>query len=149
MSGADEVAEHEERQQQRRGRAVRRQPERHRQVVDSTERMRVGGAWQQRQEQADAEDPAPCRCVRLHHGKSDLRDQSGNAAKAAHVCCCSMNGPRWRSTQRRSEEHTSELQSLMRISYAVFCLKKKKHQNTTKNAVPHMQHQEYEYAYTI
>src|SRR3546814_6750864 len=29
----------------------------------------------------------------------------------------------------RSEEHTSELQSLMRISYAVFCLKKKKHQN--------------------
>src|SRR3546814_2044068 len=32
----------------------------------------------------------------------------------------------------RSEEHTSELQSLMRISYAVFCLKKKK--RTTKNA---------------
>src|SRR3546814_9955623 len=32
----------------------------------------------------------------------------------------------------RSEEHTSELQSLMRISYAVFCLKKKKeHTNTT------------------
>src|SRR3546814_2075564 len=30
---------------------------------------------------------------------------------------------------RRSEEHTSELQSLMRISYAVFCLKKKKTQN--------------------
>src|SRR3546814_20735036 len=46
---------------------------------------------------------------------------------------------RWRSTgpghsqpnvaaaEKRSEEHTSELQSLMRISYAVFCLKKKKH----------------------
>src|SRR3546814_3407631 len=35
----------------------------------------------------------------------------------------------WRSVRvkrRRSEEHTSELQSLMRISYAVFCLKKKK-----------------------
>src|SRR3546814_8878307 len=30
----------------------------------------------------------------------------------------------------RSEEHTSELQSLMRISYAVFCLKKKKKTNT-------------------
>src|SRR3546814_15384079 len=30
----------------------------------------------------------------------------------------------------RSEEHTSELQSLMRISYAVFCLKKKKKNNT-------------------
>src|SRR3546814_5971742 len=33
-------------------------------------------------------------------------------------------------TQWRSEEHTSELQSLMRISYAVFCLKKKKKQRT-------------------
>src|SRR3546814_8880134 len=32
----------------------------------------------------------------------------------------------------RSEEHTSELQSLMRISYAVFCLKKKKNTNKTK-----------------
>src|SRR3546814_2938158 len=31
----------------------------------------------------------------------------------------------------RSEEHTSELQSLMRISYAVFCLKTKKKHNTT------------------
>src|SRR3546814_8246573 len=33
----------------------------------------------------------------------------------------------------RSEEHTSELQSLMRISYAVFCLKKKKQQNPIPN----------------
>src|SRR3546814_7629897 len=33
----------------------------------------------------------------------------------------------------RSEEHTSELQSLMRISYAVFCLKKKKHINKHHN----------------
>src|SRR3546814_1507354 len=32
----------------------------------------------------------------------------------------------WRRGLPRSEEHTSELQSLMRISYAVFCLKKKK-----------------------
>src|SRR3546814_3074782 len=43
------------------------------------------------------------------------------------------------SAERRSEEHTSELQSLMRISYAVFCLKKKNtpthttnHNNTTR-----------------
>src|SRR3546814_5016005 len=34
---------------------------------------------------------------------------------------------------RRSEEHTSELQSLMRISYAVFCLKKKNTSNTLYN----------------
>src|SRR3546814_3712348 len=32
----------------------------------------------------------------------------------------------WATGDNRSEEHTSELQSLMRISYAVFCLKKKK-----------------------
>src|SRR3546814_2751940 len=35
-----------------------------------------------------------------------------------------------RSVKKRSEEHTSELQSLMRISYAVFCLKKKKQKHT-------------------
>src|SRR3546814_5982509 len=34
----------------------------------------------------------------------------------------------------RSEEHTSELQSLMRISYAVFCLKKKKKQRTQRTS---------------
>src|SRR3546814_6550764 len=38
-------------------------------------------------------------------------------------------GPFSQSETRRSEEHTSELQSLMRNSYAVFCLKKKKQRN--------------------
>src|SRR3546814_10568094 len=37
------------------------------------------------------------------------------------------------AAEMRSEEHTSELQSLMRTSYAVFCLKKKKKPQTTKN----------------
>src|SRR3546814_10608587 len=41
-----------------------------------------------------------------------------------------------RMAEARSEEHTSELQSLMRISYAVFCLKKKKNRNTQD----HIQH---------
>src|SRR3546814_9943108 len=40
------------------------------------------------------------------------------------VLCCLGEWP-----SGRSEEHTSELQSLMRISYAVFCLKKKKNKN--------------------
>src|SRR3546814_7585166 len=35
----------------------------------------------------------------------------------------------------RSEEHTSELQSLMRISYAVFCLKKKNHINKSRKTI--------------
>src|SRR3546814_3975837 len=41
----------------------------------------------------------------------------------------SLPPPSWRG---RSEEHTSELQSLMRISYAVFCLKKKRNININK-----------------
>src|SRR3546814_9344041 len=44
-----------------------------------------------------------------------------------------------RLTEQRSEEHTSELQSLMRTSYAVFCLKKKTTHNTTHikhNTIP-------------
>src|SRR3546814_8385071 len=49
-------------------------------------------------------------------------------------------GPRRgrQSDQRggRSEEHTSELQSLIRISYAVFCLKKKNKKTTTKHNKP-------------
>src|SRR3546814_5848679 len=40
------------------------------------------------------------------------------------------NWPPMSYSPNRSEEHTSELQSLMRISYAVFCLKKKKKKNT-------------------
>src|SRR3546814_4544887 len=40
-------------------------------------------------------------------------------------------GDRHRPRRGRSEEHTSELQSLMRISYAVFCLKKKNNRLTT------------------
>src|SRR3546814_4341929 len=42
---------------------------------------------------------------------------------------------------RRSEEHTSELQSLMRISYAVFCLKKKKQKTITKYKTHQDKHQ--------
>src|SRR3546814_6776758 len=41
------------------------------------------------------------------------------------------------SAFHRSEEHTSELQSLMRISYAVFCLKKKKKYNNTHKTIHH------------
>src|SRR3546814_10232969 len=40
----------------------------------------------------------------------------------------------------RSEEHTSELQSLMRISYAVFCLKKKKQTTNTTEQNTHTDH---------
>src|SRR3546814_2908190 len=45
--------------------------------------------------------------------------QSGSSTSACCTCSSAV-------LAARSEEHTSELQSLMRISYAVFCLKKKK-----------------------
>src|SRR3546814_5764118 len=48
------------------------------------------------------------------------------AAAADIVMARLRNGIRAPAPASRSEEHTSELQSLMRISYAVFCLKKKK-----------------------
>src|SRR3546814_3712627 len=47
------------------------------------------------------------------------------------------DGGRRTEKGRRSEEHTSELQSLMRISYAVFCLKKKKIISTKIYTIPH------------
>src|SRR3546814_1634227 len=42
----------------------------------------------------------------------------------------------------RSEEHTSELQSLMRISYAVFCLKKKKSKQRNQTYTTHVNYQQ-------
>src|SRR3546814_3133443 len=48
--------------------------------------------------------------------------------------------PKRRRTRYRSEEHTSELQSLMRISYAVCCLKKKKHNNLTLTSLEQISH---------
>src|SRR3546814_5498101 len=58
-----------------------------------------------------------------------------NQAVQAHGEKEAFPGSGRRSLEQRSEEHTSELQSLMRISYAVFCLKKKKiyNQRTQQN----------------
>src|SRR3546814_10034326 len=59
-------------------------------------------------------------------------------------CCLDRNSLRSRFFDiSRSEEHTSELQSLMRISYAVFCLKKKKrHQYIVQRKLSYAQHHE-------
>src|SRR3546814_3014112 len=55
-----------------------------------------------------------------------LAERRGNIAGAAVFAGLEGTRPLLVEIQARSEEHTSELQSLMRISYAVFCLKKKK-----------------------
>src|SRR3546814_2174839 len=73
---------------------------------------------------------SPARFASTTSQRVDLRDVSRNA------CCLRKNSGNYsclkltfstncRLDASRSEEHTSELQSLMRISYAVFCLKKK------------------------
>src|SRR3546814_4889290 len=50
---------------------------------------------------------------------------AGTAVVQAHMTNSRLTDPEVLELRFRSEEHTSELQSLMRISYAVFCLKKK------------------------
>src|SRR3546814_9012293 len=55
---------------------------------------------------------------------------SGNILHGLLCRCIGWKKPA-KPGRERSEEHTSELQSLMRISYAVFCLKKKKKHKTT------------------
>src|SRR3546814_9908175 len=93
--------------------------------------------------EAAVEDAECRRLVGLaaegHRAHADIGDGDGAAAEAAGLheyglSCCrrgesAVHKGRIRPLQsdQRSEEHTSELQSLMRISYAVFCLKKKKH----------------------
>src|SRR3546814_4236289 len=57
-----------------------------------------------------------------------VREACGEAAYAAGSYAEALSELRAAKRMNRSEEHTSELQSLMRITYAVFCLKKKKKQ---------------------
>src|SRR3546814_3670970 len=64
----------------------------------------------------------------------DLNDEQlilKGAGQYAAMCTQCHLKPGMKDSELRSEEHTSELQSLMRISYAVFCLKKKTKQNKT------------------
>src|SRR3546814_4497345 len=66
---------------------------------------------------AKGEDAAPSALPSKWTYNEQMDEMRGTVTKTARL------------TSSRSEEHTSELQSLMRSSYAVFCLKKKK--NTT------------------
>src|SRR3546814_6787323 len=69
--------------------------------------------WARRRAQLPVDDGERSRSRRREH-------LPGRGARQSRYLLC------------RSEEHTSELQSLMRISYAVFCLKKKKSNNKSR-----------------
>src|SRR3546814_10196370 len=71
-------------------------------------------------------------------------DLSKGAAEQLGIRAAGTAPVRVRVVDPRSEEHTSELQSLMRISYAVFCLKKKtKSKTLTRIKQEHKQHHTY------
>src|SRR3546814_7853871 len=66
----------------------------------------------------------------------DVRKAKPSTSKGTYIKKVTLSttmGPGVRIDIGRSEEHTSELQSLMRISYAVFCLKKKQQKKHTHN----------------
>src|SRR3546814_7325669 len=88
------------------------------------ERRRIGADRGRRGErQGDGRDEERKRAARKKTGHGARSIRAMPAVKAVRIV----------GALTRSEEHTSELQSLMRISYAVFCLKKKKNDhNTTK-----------------
>src|SRR3546814_1132961 len=89
-------------------------------------------------------------CCRVHRRRFMFRPDKTNGYRVAFHAdevnhCPGCGGTQWlvgrlvaecafcaAAVPLRSEEHTSELQSLMRISYAVFCLKKKKTKQQTK-----------------
>src|SRR3546814_2096364 len=76
-------------------------------------------------DQAQHRDDDGCR----QRGDGEVKQQRRQEQRGQRDAC------RCIGTRGRSEEHTSELQSLMRISYAVFCLKKKKGQNNKEKEV--------------
>src|SRR3546814_6551735 len=76
--------------------------------------------------------PPRSRYVAGRKGKSRISRQCDLAADVLHARKRRDTDLPRQPRAERSEEHTSELQSLMRISYAVFCLKKKKTHHKTK-----------------
>src|SRR3546814_2539245 len=78
-----------------------------------------------------------CSCDLLFMSRRRPRSSSRRRSQAAYWdartnrCCAATNNGEFLGGRQRSEEHTSELQSLMRISYAVFCLKKKTKEEAT------------------
>src|SRR3546814_5212311 len=76
------------------------------------------------------------RRLRLSAHRQRLRLRTSGAVRSTEGAKAGRSREKvlsWQPPPGRSEEHTSELQSLMRISYAVFCLKKKTKNNIQEN----------------
>src|SRR3546814_1943026 len=69
--------------------------------------------------------PIPLQTIR--DNADALGEDFALTRKGSRLSVLPVTAAQWKLLLARSEEHTSELQSLMRISYAVFCLKKKKY----------------------
>src|SRR3546814_2370058 len=98
-------------------------------ALHAVSRIRFGSASQVRPSVASASTKSTCRMSEYltdrRTGKDSLTSVSRRKARPPRSGTVLV----W----YRSEEHTSELQSLMRISYAVFCLKKKRKIETQHN----------------
>src|SRR3546814_8677106 len=103
--------------------------------------LREGNARRERVGQKEAGEPERAVHERCSENKACRESVAATRCVAATVSrsrCHSVgiavhDAPLPKSSvEERSEEHTSELQSLMRISYAVFCLKKKKEKKKQK-----------------
>src|SRR3546814_8092064 len=92
--------------------------------VGDLHRLRAGGAGQEGLQRRPARGEAGLRKA-CRHCQPQKSVPWSRKARASTILCTSE------APSTRSEEHTSELQSLMRISYAVFCLKKN---NTRKQS---------------
>src|SRR3546814_1551198 len=92
---------------------------------------------------AQATPPARRRATASAVGRARLQPDT-TSVTAALLWSRQLKSMKSGSDFRRSEEHTSELQSLMRISYAVFCLNKK----TLDNTQYHQRHEQNSDTYT-
>src|SRR3546814_7429977 len=105
-------------------------------MTHSCPTRRSSGLLGERRVLGGGQGPEPEGAVDMDPGAGPPRpgDDLGGRVEGAGIHVARLQADDGRAVdgrQARSEEHTSELQSLMRISYAVFCLKKKKKKTHT------------------
>src|SRR3546814_2872517 len=96
--------------------------------------IKVQKCLAQNSSKRSSSDSAPAALSKTPYALPDTKEAYSWAGNGIRIAIVS------RYHDVRSEEHTSELQSLMRISYAVFCLKKKNKANTNKTQSKHHMH---------